>query len=195
MASHKGHTKESPVSKLRELSKQPKKPPERQIFRQARLIRLGKRQRNQAQGNLAISPENEPESCASGSIEQQLDMCEQGALRGDEILHDHGVQSKRARRRIPDSSLGVDKMMNRYYEMDLAEESREGDEMSGDDHSSGLQGEDFELMGHSHLESGMPGDRLARIETNEQREEEEREGEQLIQGVNPARIRHLRRIK
>ena len=74
---------------------------------------------------------------SAGSLEQQLDMCVGGSLRGDEQLreyHDHPL-----------------------FEEDMAEEDREGDEMSGDDHSNGLQGGE---AGDESQEfsSGMPGD-------------------------------------
>ena len=77
---------------------------------------------------------------APGSIEQQLDMCEEGPLRGDEVLREH--------RDHPN------------YSMDLSEENREGDEMSGDEHSGGLQGGEPELTspGQGHIQTGMPGD-------------------------------------
>lgn len=35
----------------------------------------------------------EPEWCSPGSIEQQLDMCEEGDLRGEEISHLHGIEA------------------------------------------------------------------------------------------------------
>ncbi len=87
---------------------------------------------------------NEPEFCTPGSIEQQLDMCEEGSLRGDEILHHHGEEREvEATAETP-----VDRLMDRY-QMNMAEEGREGDELSGDEHSSGLQGSDPELFGDS----------------------------------------------
>ena len=79
-------------------------------------------------------------ACAPGSIEHQLDMCETGSLRGDETIRRHKDHPNLA--------------------MDMAEVDREGDEMSGDDHSSGLQGEASELRGpNHHLQSGVPGDK------------------------------------
>lgn len=78
------------------------------------------------------------EACAPGSIEQQLDMCETGNLRGEETLRQHKDHGN--------------------FAMDMSEEDREGDEMSGDDHSSGLQGEEEELKHQPHLDSGIPGD-------------------------------------
>jgi len=83
-------------------------------------------------------PQSEEQNCQPGSIEQQLDMCETGSLRGEEVL--------RANREHPN------------FNVDMSEEDREGDEMSGDDHSSGLQGGEPELRGQKHISSGMPGD-------------------------------------
>lgn len=74
----------------------------------------------------------------AGSIEQQLDMCEDGPLRGDEVLREN--------RDHPN------------FHVDLSDGAREGDEMSGDDHSSGMQGEDSEHPVQEHIPSGLPGD-------------------------------------
>jgi hypothetical protein len=76
--------------------------------------------------------------CKPGSIEQQLDMCEEGDLRGDEILHSHGSESKKRGKTIEKKPL--DRLMDEFS-ADLSEPAREGDEMSGDEHSSGLQGD------------------------------------------------------
>jgi hypothetical protein len=75
--------------------------------------------------------------CEPGSEEQQLDMCESGPLRGDNLLRDKGE--------------------NLRFAIDVSEENREGDEMSGDDHSGGWQGDDEEWLGQLQ-EDGMPGD-------------------------------------
>lgn len=75
--------------------------------------------------------------CPAGSLEQQMDMCEGGSLRGEEVLreaHDHPLFSE-----------------------DMAEEDREGDEMSGDEHSGGLQGGDSEFYEQEQAD-GLPGD-------------------------------------
>ena len=97
----------------------------------------------------------EPEYCSPGSIEQQLDLCEEGELRGEEIQHRvEGVST-------PDEPFSddpmevVDEMDS--YQMNFSERDREGDEMSGDDHSSGLQGGDAELEHQRHINSGIPG--------------------------------------
>ena len=101
----------------------------------------------------------EPEFGAPGSIEQQLDMVEEGSLKGDQILHEHGrvpASDLDARRGEP---LGADELMAlESYDLDLAEESREGSEMTGDEHSSGLQGGESELQSQPHIDSGMPGE-------------------------------------
>lgn len=88
-----------------------------------------------------------PNACAPGSIEQQLDMCESGNLRGDEILHLHGHLNQPTE----------DNEMLNNYRVDMSEEDREGDEESGDDHSAGLQGGETELKNQSHIDSGLPG--------------------------------------
>lgn len=120
--------------------------------------------------------DEEPEFGLPGSIEQQLDMCESGTLRGDEIQFSHGLPPEEdATDRDP---IPADYLMDRRYEIDLAEENREGDEMSGDEHSCGLQGGESELAGQPHINSGLPGDRtlhedlLARTGTVPWEEEE-----------------------
>lgn len=80
---------------------------------------------------------------ATTPIEQQLDMMESGPMRGDEISHSHGVNN-------PDR-LSAD------YNFDMAEENREGSEMSGDEHSSGLQGGGVENTGQRQQIGEMPG--------------------------------------
>jgi hypothetical protein len=89
-------------------------------------------------------------------IRHQLDMDEVGPDRGDDVLHSHGRPTDT---RHPDTDIrSVDEMLHNY-QMDMSEESREGDEMSGDDHSSGLQGGDPDLTGQPHISSGLPGER------------------------------------
>ena len=83
-------------------------------------------------------PQNDEQQCQAGSVEQQLDMCETGTLRGDESI--------RSNREHPN------------FNIDMSEEDREGDEMSGDDHSSGLQGGESELKNQPHIQTGLPGD-------------------------------------
>ncbi len=84
--------------------------------------------------------EGEPEYCSPGSIEQELDMCDSGTLRGDEILYHHG----KARNEIEpnEDPVPLDQILEENFHLDLAEEDREGDEMSGDEHSGGLQGDE-----------------------------------------------------
>ena len=104
--------------------------------------------------------EPEPATGSPGSIEQQLDMVEDGDLRGDQILYDHGTDEEHEDFEIrPDHATPIDILMARNNcEMNLSEPDREGDEMSGDDHSSGLQGGEEELQHQPHIESGNPGD-------------------------------------
>ena len=52
----------------------------------------------------------------------------------------------------------LDQIVSHYYEEDMAEEGREGDEMTGDDHSAGLQGEETEIKGQRHIHTGLPGE-------------------------------------
>src|SRR4051812_4515080 len=86
-------------------------------------------------------PQWDEAACRPGSPEQQLDMCEQGTLRGEESLREfHGIDR-----------------IESEMKPDMAEEDREGDEMSGDEHSSGFQGGDSELESQP-VENGMPGD-------------------------------------
>jgi hypothetical protein len=69
--------------------------------------------------------------CRSGSTARDLDMCEGDALRGDEI-------SQEKRENTEDQGpLGAG------YRTDMSERDREGDEESGDEHSSGYQGDDI----------------------------------------------------
>jgi hypothetical protein len=95
------------------------------------------------------------EYCGPGSIEQLLDMCEEGELRGEE------TERHIDRRATPNEPLSgdplevVDEMES--FQMNFSERDREGDEMSGDDHSSGLQGGDAELEDQRHIDSGIPG--------------------------------------
>lgn len=107
-----------------------------------------------------LSPgDPEPETGLPGSIEQQLDMVEEGSLRGDELLHRHGVEPPGEDLAREGELLGVDQLMSRNaFELDMAEESREGSELSGDEHSRGLQGGDSELQSQPHLSSGLPGE-------------------------------------
>jgi hypothetical protein len=111
-----------------------------------------------------LSPgDREPFFGSPGSIEQKLDMCEgEGSMRGDEILHNHGLDANENESEY--GVQGVDELIeaNSNFQCDLSEESREGDEMSGDEHSSGWQGGEPELLGQPHIATGMPGDRSLR---------------------------------
>src|SRR4051794_3546791 len=96
-------------------------------------------------------PEGRP--CAPGSIERQLDMCEDGP-KGDQVTHTHGRLSGEDDPE-PDTRSADDLLTN--YTIDMSEEDREGDEYSGDEHSQGLQGEEQELTTDPHINSGIPG--------------------------------------
>ena len=100
-----------------------------------------------------------PERGAPGSIEQQLDMVEEGTLRGEQVLHEHGIPDPSDMKERQGEPLGADELMARQcYDLDLAEEFREGCEMTGDEHSIGLQGGESEMRGQPHLLTGMPGE-------------------------------------
>jgi hypothetical protein len=106
----------------------------------------------------------------AGSIEQNLDMCDTGPYRGDEILHHHGQEPGNSDEAIED----VEQMLMNYR-VDMAETNREGDEMTGDEHSSGLQGGDSELEEQVPPLGGLPG-------------EEEKTQEKVISQKNKHRL-------
>lgn len=94
----------------------------------------------------------------SGSIAQHLDMIERGPLRGEEILRNHGIPPQRREHAALD-----ERLMERNFNVDLSEPSREGDEESGDEHSSGLQGGDqgenqYDTASIQDSDCGMPGE-------------------------------------
>ena len=100
----------------------------------------------------------EPEFGSPGSIEQQLDMVEEGDLKGDEVLRrTENVPN-------PEDPTSEDPMdlfsEMQSFNMTLSERDREGDEMSGDDHSSGLQGQEVELQSQGSSRTGIPGEFL-----------------------------------
>jgi hypothetical protein len=81
----------------------------------------------------------EPAPGEPGSIEQQLDMNETRGLRGDEVLHLHGIER-------PHTAEMDEEEFELNYRVDMSEDNREGTEMAGDEHSSGMQGTDtFEI--------------------------------------------------
>ena len=125
-----------------------------------------RRKRKELNPELKNPGDREPDWCSPGSIEQELDMCEQGSLRGDEILHSHGKDPLTYTGNPPE----LDLIINENWETDLAEEDREGDEMSGDEHSSGLEGGEPELASQPHISTGLPGDRTRREEEKIQSE-------------------------
>jgi hypothetical protein len=132
-----------------------------------------KKKRQERLGERIHPGDPEPEFGAPGSIEQQLDMVEEGTLKGDQLLHERqgfDSQENRARRGEP---LAVDELISLdCYDLDLAEESREGCEMTGDEHSSGLQGGESELVGQPHLTTGMPGEQSRHEEFHERHRED-----------------------
>jgi hypothetical protein len=115
--------------------------------------------------------DEEPTRCAPGSIEQQLDMCEEGSLRGDEILFEHGL----AEQEYTGDPQDLDKLLFDNFNVDLSEVDREGDEMSGDEHTSGLEGGEPEIEGQLHISTSLPGDRTKHEEIERLTEEFSRE--------------------
>lgn len=102
--------------------------------------------------------DDEPLPCSPGSVEQQLDMCEEGELRGDEVLHSHGLLKKET------ADLSSDDSVRTNFSVDMSESDREGDEMSGDEHSYGLQGDEQQELrtGKEDVETGIPGEAIER---------------------------------
>jgi len=128
----------------------------------------------------------EPELGLPGSIEQQLDMMEEGSLRGDELLHHHGLEAVGEDLAREGEPLGVDQLMARNaYEIDMAEESREGSELSGDEHSRGLQGGDSDLQSQPHLSSGLPGEQARHEQFFEQHSNELEFADLLPEDLEP----------
>ncbi len=66
----------------------------------------------------------------------------------------------------------LDEVINQFRP-DMSEENREGDEMSGDDHSFGLQGGETEIKNQSHIDSGLPGN-MSEHEAIDEEETEKR---------------------
>jgi len=98
----------------------------------------------------------EPEFGSPGSIEQQLDMMEEGDLKGDEVLRRSELNYTPE---DPASEEPLDLLAEmQSFNMTMSERDREGDEMSGDDHSSGLQGQEFELQSQGPSQTGIPGE-------------------------------------
>jgi hypothetical protein len=81
----------------------------------------------------------EPESCSPGSIEQQLDMCEEGSLKGDNVSHRIDEFKSTSQNLLDGDPPELDSEIN-TFDVTMAERDREGSEYSGDDHSCGLQG-------------------------------------------------------
>jgi len=94
-------------------------------------------------------------SCSPGSIEQQLDMCESGSLRGEDVLR-NTARTSSPNEPYSEEPMDLQSQLN-TFDMSMAERDREGDDLSGDEHSSGLQGEEQELGGHMSRSKGIPG--------------------------------------
>ncbi len=92
-------------------------------------------------------------------------MAETPGLRGDEIEHSHGAPPPYEGKY--QGRPGVDRSMEARYRVDMAEDGREGDEMSGDEHSAGLQGGEQEIEGQAHISTGLPGDQTFHDQENE----------------------------
>ena len=117
-------------------------------------------------------------------------MCEEGTLRGDDILHEHGQKEPAYTGDTPELD-----NHDKNWHVDLSEEDREGDEMSGDDHSSGLEGDEAELEGQSHISTDFPGDRT-KHEDQESRTEKPAGGQTEIPRVSHLKIATgIKRIK
>lgn len=113
--------------------------------------------------DLEAAPRPAPGRTRRGSIEQQLDMCEEGPLRGDEILHQHGIPDPTDSRPPLD-----DNLLQENYQIDMSEEWREGDEESGDEHSAGHQGSDqqelqYDTEDPEDSDSGSPGEMTQKL--------------------------------
>jgi hypothetical protein len=107
---------------------------------------------------------NEP-----GSIEQQLDMVENGpGPRGDNLLRHHGQTFDDKRDPNFIKELEGDEMLQNFH-IDMSESNREGDEMSDDDHSAGLQGEDSEFKDQPTFDDELPGEETEKEEDREKR--------------------------
>lgn len=114
----------------------------------------------------------ELEKDPASSIEQHLDMMETGPLRGDDILRRAGG-GRTARYDRPDRDpvpLPDEYGMQHNYRLDMSEGSREGDEMTGDEHSFGLQGGDPDLARQPTVDNGLPGEETEREERREGRD-------------------------
>jgi hypothetical protein len=108
--------------------------------------------------------QNEP-----GSIEQQLDMVENGpGPRGDSLIRRKGETFDD--KRDPDfvKELDGDEMLQNFH-VNMAESNREGDEMSGDEHSAGLQGGDSEFYGQPTFDDELPGEETEKEEDREKK--------------------------
>jgi hypothetical protein len=121
-----------------------------------------KRTRTERISTEELGPSRADDKARAGSIEQQLDMCESGPLRGDDILHNHGVRE----RTNPHPTLN-DEQLEKNYRIDMSEEDREGMEESGDEHSAGLQGDEMqELQYDDHFgdsDAGIPGEMTEKL--------------------------------
>lgn len=100
--------------------------------------------------------DREAVACSPGSIEQQLDMCEEGNSRSEDIIR-HIDEDKNPNDPITEDPLDLVSEIN-TFDYTMSERDREGDDYSGDEHSSGLQGDEIEIEGQPNINSGVPGD-------------------------------------
>jgi len=91
---------------------------------------------------------------------QQLDMSEEGAIRGGDVEQAHGHLEESASPNEGHDPLAVDELIARHHRGDISEPDREGDDLSGDEHSAGLQGDESELQSQAHLDSDVPGSQI-----------------------------------
>jgi hypothetical protein len=104
-----------------------------------------------------------------GSIEQQLDMVEGlPGPRGEGLIREHGRTFDDKRDPNFVKELDGDEMLQNFH-VNMGESNREGDEMSGDEHSSGLQGGDSEFEKQPTFDDEMPGEETEKEEKREKR--------------------------
>jgi hypothetical protein len=100
--------------------------------------------------------DKEPVACSPGSIEQQLDMCEQGAIKSEDVIR-HIDREENPNDPPTEDPIDLVHEIN-SFDYTMSERDREGDDLSGDEHSSGLQGDELEIEGQPNINSGVPGD-------------------------------------
>lgn len=112
---------------------------------------------------------------------QHLDMIESDDSRkprGDADLFDAPDDLGEPDSQGDELPLAVDHMIHNFH-FDMAEDRREGDDMSGDEHSSGLQGGDVEPVrrhGHNKISTGIPGDATDEVPLEVRKPEKKKAG-------------------